>query len=79
MHFDKSCANYRHRALFVRSGIIIIRDNLFGYSGVYGYNWSSKGDSDLQYAYYLYFTGASISTSDYGARWVGFPLRCLAS
>ncbi len=85
MHFDRSCANYRCGTLFVRSGFTHRRIQMgpwvytpFGDSGKNGFYWSSISNSNSDRAHYLSFDSSGINLSSM-FRYLGFPLRCLAS
>ena len=72
----------------MRSGVIdlTIADGTLGNTGIYGYNWSSRGSSThtngsaIPSAYYLYF-GVSDASPSRGLlnRWYSRSLRCLST
>ena len=61
---------------FVRSGSVG-SGSLWG-AGDSGNYWSSTASSDTSYAFELYFSSGIVFPSYYGARYVGFSVRCLA-
>ena len=70
---------------FVRSGNINLDNGSTRYLGIDGYYWSStaspvfnSGSAGLT-DYNLYFGASNVSPADGPyARWLGFPIRCLA-
>ena len=68
---------------FVRSGFVDLYYGSLRAFGIYGYGWSSSSVAFTSVtsatAYYLGFNASGIGSSHGpNARWVGFPIRCLA-
>lgn len=64
---------------FVRGGYVNQNSTIFGYGGDYGRYWSSTPDTNKDYAYYLYFSGANrIIPSTNDNRRHGYSVRCIA-
>ena len=63
---------------YVRSGYIPLSVGYLSFSGIRSYDWSSQPYSTTNYAYFLGSDAVGIGPSSRDARWVGFPLRCLA-
>ena len=61
---------------FVRSGYVNPTNYLY-YAGNYGYYWSSVASSS-SYAYCLSFYSSSVNLSNYGYRYYGRSVRCVA-
>ena len=47
-------------------------------AGSYGYYWSST-PSGSSYAYYLFFGSGNVDTVNYGYRYIGQSVRCVAA
>ena len=63
---------------FVRSGYVRPYGPGLGNAGLSGYYWSSTPYSNGVSAYNLTFDTTGVSPSNYGNRYGGFSLRCLA-
>ena len=63
---------YFHPSGYVYSGSL-------RYAGNGGRYWSSTAASNTSDAYYLYFNSGGVNPSNYGSRYSGFSVRCLAS
>ena len=59
------------RGGYVSSGSPYLQDS-------YGYYWSSRANSNSNYAYFLYFRSSYVGPSDYFDRYFGFSVRCVA-
>ena len=62
--------------MFVRGGYVDPGYDL-GDAGYGGYYWSSVSHSS-DYAYGLYFGPGGVVPSNYGSRYAGFSVRCVA-
>ena len=62
----------------VRSDLINILSGRLRYSGLGGYNWSSRINIDESSAYYLDFNSSDLDPSRNNNRYLSFPLRYLA-
>ena len=62
--------------MFVRGGRVAPGDYL-NLAGDGGYYWSSVGRSS-SYAYYLIFNSGRVTPSNYGTRYYGQSVRCVA-
>ena len=63
----------------MHSGSIYISTGKLWYFGQNGYNWTSQPYASINNAYFLGFGSNDVNSSDSYNRWLGIPLRCLAS
>ena len=62
---------------FARGGTVDFSGSLGG-QGDYGYYWSSRAESSSYDAHFLSFSSSYVSLSDYGDRYIGLSVRCVA-
>ena len=60
----------------MRSGYVSPGSSLYN-AGGNGYYWSGRANSSNS-AYYLSFSSSSVSPSNYGSRYYGRSVRCVA-
>lgn len=66
--------------IFVRSGYVTVGDGELKVIGQNGIFWSSKGLSVTNVSYNLSFGGGAVNPANNNHnRYIGNPLRCLAS
>ena len=62
---------------YLLRGGFLFNSSLYN-AGSYGYYWSSTPDSSSD-AYSLKFNSGTISASNYGTRYIGLSVRCVAA
>lgn len=73
----ESSANLESSPLYLtRSGQV--NSNLIGFAGDSGYLWSSTVYQGGYSSYSFHFSRSSVSLANYGSRYYGYPVRCLA-
>ena len=68
----------RSSPLFFARGGYVGAGGSLKFQGSHGFYWSSRANSDTDYAYYLYFNSSVVYPSYYGYRRYGLSVRCVA-